>query len=1138
MILGKNRCRHYFARNILRNGSSTVYCGNLLESQARQIITFEPIHSRESLKFRSFGICGRKANEKPRRPSSAVQQFSSSAVQQFSSSVMVLCCLTLTAFSQSPGPYPTEPPTHTSAGTGLWSSATTWTPVAPITTTVPLQSTDIILIQAGHTVTLDLLIDCAKAIIVDGTLIVDNNLQDWCFELLYVRNGGKLKVGTSLSPFTGNLNIRLAEDFSTSPPTPGRLFVDPGGNIRMWGNQNGQLPHGRLSETLLTGQNRIRVVGNPGWAVGDKVVVASTDYDTNDAEEFTITSVTNLPPPSRMEYGIDHPATFQHFVGTLDPGPSKTMKIAAEVGLLSRNITVQGPVGPATTKWGGFIRFGENPAPGTGPSDHTPATPAPRVNINWVEFTGLGNRLVEGEYPIHFHYGGAMAVGRIGASSFHHNYNRSIVVHHTTNVQLTDNVSYHTYGHAFYFASGLEKGCTLTGNLGLSTLAAEDGVVDPKDPTGQTILKPLNKRDKAPSTFWIKTLDCTVDNNISAGSEGTGFWIENPHEVFSYQGIEPLPVPNGVPFGPALPAPNTNTPTPKWSFDGNLAHSSVEHGYFGDHQVIQWGQAANHAFKVDGFTAYKCGQYGIFSRNFGHVLWENLRVADCQVGLYAASIAFPGSDGEAVTTFKDSLVIGESLNTGTIASGWDVEEIFAGRSLSTISLEMNLYPNGGVWGFEVYDGQVTVDDVEFVNFNTHQVASGGIPRKAAAIINRLQKIEYNTDPRNMMIGASFTNVPMKNRVFFRTGLPGANAVNHAVLWNPDGSVTSFGAPGQSGPAGYITTDQPAMLHTGASKTGTPGLDDAIWDADWNAWRVPDLPRSATESGRGIVQMLFWDKNGTHGSGSNGVAAFMRLTRVVPGGGPAPFIDSHHIHDAAESFFSNLYPFNIKQGEVYEVTPPTPTVGPGTPIDFENFNIVMRFCRPGDWVTLKIPMILSVPMMPNEYKPKTSASSFDFLSFFLHQRMDCLDYFGPMSGGKVPKLGNYIDPEKKPIPIVYERLSQQLSITSKENAISPDSAVGLLGAALGESTSPPTMAPTTNGGVVSTSPYGLAWDYVPYGNGNGDLYLRIVLMDYSVTGPYSTFNPPGAWFIPKGFAVPGVDVMFEGGAVTVHVKNVQ
>ncbi len=1100
--------------------------------------------------MRSFGVCGRKPNERSQIPSSAVQQFSSSAVQQFSSSavqqfsttVMVLFCLTLSAFSQGPGPYPTPAPTHISKASGSWNDIATWIVVAPTTHPIPLFPSDTIHIKAGHTVTLDIPTDCAKTIIVDGTLIIGNTLQTWCFQLLYIRNGGKLKVGTFAAPFTGNLNISLEEDPSTTPPTPGRFFVDSGGDVKMWGNQNSQLSHGKLSESLLTGQTRIRTVGNPRWTVGSKIVVASTDYDTNLAEEFTITSVTNLTAPTRVEYGIDHPAVYQHFVGTLHAGPPKSMTIAAEVGLLSRNITIQGPTVPTTAKWGGFIRFGENPAPGTPRTDHVPTAPAPKVNINWVEFTGLGNRLVEGEYPIHFHYGGAMTVGRIGASSFHHNYNRSIVVHHTTDVQLIDNVSYHTYGHAFFFASGLEKGCTLTGNLGLSTLAAEENIVDPKDPTGQKILLRLDEEDDVPATFWIKTMDCTVNNNISAGSEGAGFWVDNPHEVFTYQTIVPdVTNPAGTQggFPSPVPVPTALSTPAVWSFNGNLAHSSGTNGYYADDAVILWGDASNHALKVDGFTAYKCGQYGIFSRNFGHVLWENSRIADCQGALYTASTAFPGSDGEAITTFKNTLVIGDSVNTGTAAS-WSTEEALVGRSLPLP--QFKLAPNRALWGFELYDGLAIVDDIEFVNFNNVPTGSGGT-RMATAIINLISDVGYNADPRNMMIGATFTNVPTNNRLFFRTASVLGNANNHIVLWNPDGSITGFGTPGQSGPAGYITGDQPALLHTGASKTGTPGVDDAIWNAAWNAWMVPDLPRSATETGRGIVQMLFRDQNKTHFFDTAGIPAFMRLTRVISGGGTGPSIESHHIFDGSE-FFANNYPFNVKQGEVYEVTPPTPTAGPGTPIDFENFDIIMRFCRPGDWLTLKIPM--GIPPSSNRtFDPKNNGSSNDVLRFFLHQRMDCLDYSGQCDPSKKQQvLGNFRDPTATP-PIEYCKLPRQLPIATLSNSLSPFNGHTVpTSPLLTELGMLPVVTAPVASGAVNSAPYGLAWHFaqgtaVSSGNPGTQsyLYLRIALINYGSGGPYDGISlPAGAWFIPTGF-LPGVDVMFEGGSVLVRVQDI-
>ncbi len=82
-----------------------------------------------------------------------------------------------------------------------------------------------------------------------------------------------------------------------------------------------------------------------------------------------------------------------------------------------------------------------------------------------------------GDYPLHFHYSVGMAndlgdkFGVVDSCSFHHNFNKSIVVHQTESVEVTSNVSYHTLGRAYYLADGLEHGRTLNGNIGISTLS-------------------------------------------------------------------------------------------------------------------------------------------------------------------------------------------------------------------------------------------------------------------------------------------------------------------------------------------------------------------------------------------------------------------------------------------------------------------------------------------------------------------------------------------------------------------------------------------------------------------------------------------------------------------------------------------
>ncbi len=999
--------------------------------------------------------------------------------------------------------------THVSATVnGVWSNNASWVPVPPAIG-VPDTSMDTAHILAGHTITLDKPVKCLDAVLVDGTLIISPNVLRLCFHLLHVRPGGILRIGSQSLPFSGTLELEIAENPARIPVT-GQLLVESGGALHIWGDQGGKIPHGRASQTVNELDVEVLVEGNPGWQVGDRIVIASTDFDTKQAEEFTITSVSSAGGvPMVTNYGIDRPAVYQHFVGALDGGTTgKSMAVAAEVALLSRNVVIKGPDNPTVAQFGGKVQIGETiggavPPPPSPPISHSPATPAPTLQLHWVEFRGLGNWAIPGDYPLHFHYSGRMAndlgdkFGVVDSCSFHHNFNKSIVVHQTESVEVTNNVSYHTLGRAYYLVDGLEHGCTLTGNIGISTLSAN--VTAAAGPH-------FFPQDNNPATFWISTIDGTFDNNISAGCEGTGFWIENPHESFSVHGIDssllPIPDPKVV-----------SSPTTKWSFNGNVSHSNKLHGYFADHRPYLFGSdPVDSSFVISDFSAYKCQRYGVFSRTFGHLTWDGLRIADCQVAIYAATTAYPLVDGEGTTTFRDVLAIGDSLNVGSTAGWDDPEELLVQRSLVPSSL--NISPelaNPGVFGLELYDGLVVVEDAEFINFQDSALPTSG-DRHGAAIVNRLIDLAFAIDPRNTVMSTTFTNA---NKLWFRaaTTSPKFNATNLVTVWDPDGSISGFPTPpngvGQSVTAAYIVADQSIMLPDGASKTpaSPPVLDAPIWIADWNAWIVPDLPQALpNEPGRGLIQILFYDELLSFGySGASPVAAYMELKRD-PAQSTASY-QSHHGENVLSAQLSNVYPFNVKQGHVYEVVPPRPTAG-GLPISFADFRIAVRFGKPGDWITLKIP-VSSVGFSP-------TISALHHVEFVVHQRLDCLTFPGFLPPSSPPSLGDVpsYPAEAAPVPF-YNPAVNVLTAGSTPGIILPPTPL-----------LPPTTAPTA--AQLMTSPFGLAWHYDAI---NKFLYVRVALVDYRMITVF-----PIAWFLPQGYATALINDLYKGGMVLVRVKT--
>ena len=104
--------------------------------------------------------------------------------------------------------------------------------------------------------------------------------------------------------------------------------------------------------TAAVGATQITLKEAPSWRVGDEIVIASTDFDMNQAEVRKITAI------SGASITLDRPLVYMHW-GVLQSykGGTRTLDERAEVGLLTRNILVQGDEVPTAPSLVLFFLF-------------------------------------------------------------------------------------------------------------------------------------------------------------------------------------------------------------------------------------------------------------------------------------------------------------------------------------------------------------------------------------------------------------------------------------------------------------------------------------------------------------------------------------------------------------------------------------------------------------------------------------------------------------------------------------------------------------------------------------------------------------------------------------------------------------
>lgn len=242
----------------------------------------------------------------------------------------------------------------------------------------------------------------------------------------------------------------------------------------------------------------------------------------------------------------------------------------AEVALLNRNVRIQGLASQDTDNaFGDRARFNAGLSDGFGAHTMIMAT-AGQVTIDGVQFDRMGQTGRLGRYPVHWHIAGDRTGDVLRGSSITNSNNRGVTVHNTHNLLIEGNVLHDVHGHGFFMEDAVETGNKFLANIafGIHKVGRNDTdlfepdlsdpfIVDTHDHVGQN-----GNRFLSSAAYWITNPDNSWVGNISAGSEGTGFWFIMPDR----------------PIGSAAGDPQYNGYRPDQTnldqFDYNSSHSS------------------------------------------------------------------------------------------------------------------------------------------------------------------------------------------------------------------------------------------------------------------------------------------------------------------------------------------------------------------------------------------------------------------------------------------------------------------------------------------------------------------------------------------------------------------------------------
>jgi hypothetical protein len=427
-----------------------------------------------------------------------------------------------------------------------------------------LSDGDSVLIPEGMTsdVVLDISPPKLKVIEIRSKLRVGNSGNIRLVADTVHVNGGELEAGSSSEPYAGEkFEILLTSDYTpilsrsvdNGPRGKGAmnkaLMVTNDGLLSLFGKEGTSWT--RLVEPALAGAETISVASSEAlaWRVGDSIVIANSDYhdvansesmlsgeqypsmdvgsDGSLNERRTVKSIERQA--SKTVIGIDRALEFSHYgAKSEDKIADRSIDQRSEVLWLSRNIQVLGSTPGSIADLPGFPSFASasqvysqstvDPVYG---GHIMITTSGNRMELSNVEIgprMGQAGRLAR--YPLHFH-----RIGSKGSKSFvsncaiHDTFQRSITIHDTKKLRVSNTGSFNVRGHAVFFEDGTETDCDIRSNL----------VVGTKPQLIQDLREDVH--DDLPSAYWITNFNNLFEDNIAVGTaRGVGFWFKvNSH---------------------------------------------------------------------------------------------------------------------------------------------------------------------------------------------------------------------------------------------------------------------------------------------------------------------------------------------------------------------------------------------------------------------------------------------------------------------------------------------------------------------------------------------------------------------------------------------------------------------------------
>jgi hypothetical protein len=304
--------------------------------------------------------------------------------------------------------------------------------------------------------------------------------------------GGTLQIGTESEPFYQKATITLfGQPNSFELPVFGsKVLACYACRLDMHGAPT--VAWTELAATAFAGDNQLNLTEPVDWAPGARVVIATTDFESPLSSHSEVATVDAVLGGGRIVRLRDvtccptytnsgTPTDCATSAGLMWPhlGETRTfdgreVAFRAEVGLLSRNIVVQGDTDDVLCPEAGLADDGVTRLSCNQHAAqiffHSPGPDSLIGRLSNIEVRNAGQAFRLGRYAIHWHMIGDIRASFQRNCSIHHSWNRGTAVHGVNYLRAEYNFIYNVMGHALFIEDGVEQFNFVRGNLVVKVL--------------------------------------------------------------------------------------------------------------------------------------------------------------------------------------------------------------------------------------------------------------------------------------------------------------------------------------------------------------------------------------------------------------------------------------------------------------------------------------------------------------------------------------------------------------------------------------------------------------------------------------------------------------------------------------------